>query len=306
MDVDDLARLQPRTIDEALDGMRAALEVLHAANDKRAIFVRLYYVMTLEVHAAINQLGDYRGRTVFLDPEWMRVLSGRFASLYFDSLSTVERPGVERAWKVAYRVAAAPGSTVVENALQGINAHINYDLPRAIAITLEPGDLDSHAVMQRRKFDHDQVNNLLVRVIEPIQDVLARDYEPGIAIADALLGRLDERMAELALKYYRERVWWDALAFAAARRDGDDEVVRAKLDWESGTTADALLGPALLWSVERVLNGLAFWQRPTRWADIRIEGVGGASVEPASGRRRATLLQRPNPRRLLKRPALPT
>ena len=279
-----LAQRQPKDIDEALEFMEATLIEFHKYRDKRAIFLRLYYIMTLEVQAAIKGTGVYTGRTVFLDPEWIRSLSGRFASLYFRSLDTYDREPderVERAWKAAYTAAGTKRSTVVQNALLGINAHILYDLPRALAANLDPGDLKDYATLQLRKFDHDQVNNLLIRVLNRIQRVLAHDYAPGIAIADGLLGHLDERLSEAGLRHYREGVWWAALAYAAAtaEEDLDEQVVREKLNWESHKVAGQLGRWRVLWFLERAL-GLPFkLLRLRRWDRIALETVGGLAVD---------------------------
>ena len=277
----ELAKQEPVDIDEALDCMRATLTRFHADGDKRAIFLRLYYIMTLEVHAAVHGLGDYQGRQVFLDAAWIRSLSGKFASLYFKALDTHGREPdehVERAWKAAHAAARSSRSTVVQNALLGINAHINYDLPRAIAANLDPSELDDYPRLQLRKFDHDQVNNLLVRTLRPIQDVLARDYAPAIAVVDTLLGNLDERMSEIGLKYYRERVWWDALTYASACKDGAEGIVRDKLNWESHKVAELLRTKRELWIPERVL-GLPYAIFGTRgWSRITLEPVGGVTV----------------------------
>jgi hypothetical protein len=277
----ELARQQPKNIDEALEYMRTTLEVFHKKGDKRAIFLRLYYIMTLEVHAAIHGLGDYQGRQIFLDAEWVRALSGKFATLYFKGLDTRGREpdkAVERAWKTADKACRSARSTVVQNALLGINAHINYDLPRAIAANLDPGDLKDPPTLHLRKFDHDQVNNLLVRTLRPIQDVLARDYAPGIALTDNLLGNLDERLSEIGLKYYRERVWWDALTYAAALQNGTEGIVRDKLNWESHKVAEVLRTKWELWLPERVL-GLPWAVLGTRrWDRITLEPVGGVEV----------------------------
>lgn len=277
----ELAAQEPGNIDEALDCMRATLTHFHATGDKRAVFLRLYYIMTLEVHAAIHGLGDYVGKQVFLDAAWIRSLSGRFATLYFKALDTYGREPdeeVERAWKTAHRAARSRRSTVVQNALLGINAHINYDLPRAIAANLDPAELDDHPRLLLRKFDHDQVNNLLVRTLRPIQDVLARDYAPPIALIDNLLGNLDERLGELGLKHYRERVWWDALTYASAVKDGAEGIVRDKLNWESHKVAEFLRTKRELWIPERVL-GLPYVVVGTRgWKRITLEPVGGVEV----------------------------
>ena len=277
----ELAKQQPANIDDALDCMRATLEEFHGEGDKRAIFLRLYYIMTLEVHAAINGIGDYVGQNVFLDAQWVRALSGKFATLYFKALDTRGREPderVERAWKAADRKARSNGSTVVQNALLGINAHINYDLPRAIAANLDPRELTDYPTLQLRKFDHDQVNNLLVRTLGPIQEVLARDYAPGIALVDSVLGRLDERMSETGLKYYRERVWWDALTYASALAAGNEAVVRDKLNWESHKVAQFLEKRWELWVPERVFGLPWAVLGSRRWDRITLEPVGGVKV----------------------------
>ena len=275
-----LAQQQPADIHEALDCMQQTLELFHEEGDKRAFFLRLYYVMTREVHAAIKGLGEYSGRTVFLDPPWIERLSGKFASLYFRSLDGLDRnrgKNVERAWMLAHEAARGSGSTVVQNALLGINAHINYDLARAIATNFDPGDLADPATLARRKFDHDQVNNLLVRTLEPIQKILAHDYEPGIDFADRVLGKLDERLSETGLKYYRERVWTDAVAFAAAMKRGNADIVENKLDWESYKIALYINDKRVLWAAERLLGQR--WRRPAKgWSTIELEGEGGVAV----------------------------
>lgn len=46
MDDAQLAKQQPGDIDGALRCMRRTLEEFHARRDKRAIFLRLYYLMT--------------------------------------------------------------------------------------------------------------------------------------------------------------------------------------------------------------------------------------------------------------------
>jgi hypothetical protein len=297
MDDHELAAQQPYDIDDAVECMRTTLEHFHRNRDKRAIFLRLYYIMTLEVQAAIKGWGVYTGRKTFMDPDWVARLSGRFSSKYFSSLIACEQPADrDWAWKEAYRVAGEKGSAVIENALLGINAHINHDLPIAVAENLAEGDLDSYAVMQRRKFDHDQVNNLLIRVLDPIQDVLRHDYDQSIGLADRLMGNLDEKLSEVALKYYRERVWWDALAYAAARTIGREDTVRDKLNWESYKTALVLIGPKLLWLAERVLS--RFGTRK-RWDLIPLEKEGGVETKERS----PINLVQPNPRRRLKRSA---
>ena len=267
MDIDELASLRPKNIEEALDGMQEGLEFFQKERDRRAIFLQLYYMMTLEVYRAMHGCGTYKGTRTFLDRDWIYRLSGLFSSLYFASLKA---PVGDRAWRVAHSVAGKRGSSVVQNALLGINAHINFDLPRAIAANLDPAELPDYKVMQRRKFDHDQVNDLLVRTVNPVQKVLAKNYEPGIAVVDLAMGRLDERACAWLLRTYRQQVWWNALAFAAAAEGEPQTIVRSKLESDSFQLAEKLTHSPL-WRVELAVNSVARRLLADRWAAVPLE-----------------------------------
>jgi len=272
----EIVQQRPKDLDEAIPCLRKALEYYHARNDYRAVFLRAYYIITLEVHAAVHQLGDYKDRQIFFDPVWESALAGRFASLYFQSLTTEERPAEsEKAWKLAHKMAAEKSSTVLQDLILGLNAHINYDLAYGVALKLqETGDSDP-MLLTRRKFDHDQINNLLVRCTPRIQQVLTRDYGGGMLFLSRFFGSWDERLTELGLKYYRERVWWDALSFLGAGEGRETALVHDKLNWES-------------FKVAKFMTKRAFWQqvvwffgrllRKRRFGRIEIEGIGGMSA----------------------------
>jgi hypothetical protein len=251
----EIAAYRPKDIDEGLDAMRSALDYFHRENDQRAIFLRAYYLITLAVHQAINQSGRYQNR-IFFDPEWIKKLAGKFSLLYFQSLSTQEREG-ERAWKTAHRLAGTNQTSVFQDMLLGLNAHINYDLAYGIYLNLkEFDDGRDHLLLPRRKFDHDQVNNILVNTIPQVEDVLTRDYGGELRVMAELAGDLDEVLANIGLKYYRERVWWTAISFLSASTPEELQLVHARLDWESAQLAETISceGTFLQRSLRSILN----------------------------------------------------
>jgi hypothetical protein len=64
----------------------------------------------------------------------------------------------------------------VQDLLFGLNAHINYDLAYAVYLNMkEHGDDRDHLLLPRRKFDHDQVNNVLVRTLPQVAAAVTRD-----------------------------------------------------------------------------------------------------------------------------------
>jgi hypothetical protein len=236
-----IAAYRPLDIDESLDAMRDALELFHRENDERAIFLRAYYLITIAVHQAVNQHPPYQTR-MFFDARWIRRLAGKFASLYFQSLTTSERPG-ERAWKIAHRHAAANSSSVLQDLLLGLNAHINYDLAYGIYLNMQEfDDGREHLILPRRKFDHDQVNNILVDTLPTVEHVLTRDYGGELRLVGELAGSLDEVLGGMGLKYYRERVWWSAVSYLSTKTESERALVRARLDWESAQLAEVLAG----------------------------------------------------------------
>jgi hypothetical protein len=271
----EIADYRPKDIDEALEMMRSALDYYHRENDQRAIFLRAYYLITLAVHQAVYQRGRYQKR-MFFDPDWVKRLAGKFSSLYFYSLTTAERPG-ERAWKTAHRLAGTNETSVFQDMLLGLNAHINYDLAYGIYLNLkEFDDGRGHLLLSHRKFDHDQVNNILVDTIPQVEEVLTRDYGGELRFMGELSGSLDEVLGRVGLKYYRERVWWSAIAFLSTTQPEELQLVHDRLDWESAQLADRIACEASL--LQRSLRwGLNLFSKRT-FGPITLEREEAASV----------------------------
>jgi hypothetical protein len=251
----EIAAYRPRDIDEALDAIRSALDYFHREDDRRAIFLRAYYLITIAVHEAIHPHGR-RARRTFFDPAWIERLAGKFAALYFQSLTCEERPG-ERAWKLAHREAGAGETSVLQDLLLGLNAHINYDLAYGIYLNLrEHDDGRDHLLLPRRKFDHDQVNQILVDTMPQVKRVLTRDYGGELLALGRIAGNLDQALARIGLEHYRERVWWSAVSYLSATDDEEIQLVHARLDSESAALAEiiALDGTAVRRTVRRLLK----------------------------------------------------
>lgn len=237
----ELAALSPTTIGEALVCMRKGLDHFHRREDWRAVFLHAYYIITRNVGDTIEEQG-WRSDRLFCDPEWMSRLAGKFATLYFRSLTTFDRPvGEERAWKLAHGMAMERRSTVVQDMLLGINAHIGYDLAQALASNIrEHGDEALAGRLALRKHDHDQANRILMRSIAEIWRVLPRAYGGLLPIIDALSLRLNRYVAREALRRYRERVWWHAVELLEASTREDTRAVLKAMNDESMRIAEAI------------------------------------------------------------------
>lgn len=276
----ELTSQHPRTIDEAIPAMRKVLDWYHEQNDYRAVFLRAYYIITVNVQKALNETGR---RQIFFDPAWIRALAGKFSSLYFQSLTTFERDAeAELAWKIAHRVAMERSSTVIQDLVLGLNAHINYDLAYGIYLNLKEHEDDrNHLLLPRRKFDHDQVNDILTASIPEITETLARDYGGGIRFLDQALQRFDDFLAGTGLRYYRERVWWNAVSYLTATDDHEIGLVHEKLNRES-THVARLVADRSFWTLPMRLVGNAIRRKRLDRIDLGKRQAPSSTVTIAA------------------------
>jgi hypothetical protein len=250
---------RPRNTGEALLCMKKELNKLYAEDDGRAIFLRAYYVMTTQVNAAVHGTGDFEETgPIFFEPECVDRLAGRFAALYFESLSRSRawpvEPPICPAWGKAMEQAMKPRPSILQNLLLGINAHINFDLALGIHDVIrgdlerlrqevkDPGERErrSAELLARWKFDHDQMNNVLVRCNPKIQEVLGREFRGAMGMLSNLFGLFDELITITGLRYYRDRVWHSVLGLLAARPE-ELEKVKLRLRWESLQVAEFII-----------------------------------------------------------------
>jgi hypothetical protein len=208
--------------------MDAQVRHLRDQRDDRRIFLAVYATMTGAIRGA---LADGR----FLDPRWTTGLTTRFAELYFDAEEAWQLGGrCPGPWEAAFAAGRQRRISTFEHALLGINAHIVYDLPFAVAATMrELGDVvDGRleaAVLVRRRHDYEVVNQVLAETIKAAQAVLAGESRVS-AWLDFAAMRLDEYAAELLLRVSRTQGWHAALALAVARDDAEGDAVRRHLD----------------------------------------------------------------------------
>ena len=212
-----------------LERMHERIEVLRVERDDRRIFLSVYATMTGAIHR-----GVHAGR--FMDPGWTAELTARFAMLYFDAADAWERePSTcPNAWRAAFAAAGQPRISVIEHALLGINAHIVYDLPFAVAGTMHAvGDVVDARLqgdtLVRRRHDYEVVNHILAETILDAQAVLAEESRLS-RVLDRIALRFDEYAAEALLRASRTQGWHNALALAVARNEDERDAVCQHLD----------------------------------------------------------------------------
>ena len=226
------------SIDDLLDRMREDLARLEKRSDARRFF-HATYLRTTEA------IGREVARGGFADADWMTRWDLAFAVLYVEALEADERGGaVSGPWREAF--AARADLPPLRHVLFGLNAHINYDLPRALLEVITSAEFDDPALVARRQADHQHVDAVLQ------SRVGAEDAELSavsrVSLLDRLLRPANQAASRRFLAEARAKVWRNAVALDRARRENRYEESRAELERRCAARVRDLTarGPVLL------------------------------------------------------------
>ena len=132
---------------------------------------------------------------------------------------------------------------VLQHLLVGMNAHIDLDLGIAAAETVGDDDL------QPLETDFKKINEILASLVNVVQDELGA-VSPFFKFIDKRVGKIDEKFAELGMKFARDHAWEVAENCSA-------------LDGQEKATYIANLDQGIARLGRRVMN-------PGKFADIAI------------------------------------
>ncbi|MEA2550314.1 MAG: hypothetical protein QOE25_83 [Actinomycetota bacterium] len=203
-------------IDDLLTRMDLLLEPMREMGDERRHFLAVYRRTTIAVKREI-ELGG------FLDAEWTERWDIVFADLYLDALRTWNDEGTAPGpWQIAFEGAnATPRVPPIRHLLLGMNAHINYDLPQALLAVITDDEFDDAGLIARRAVDHTHIDSILASRVPQEDSLLKRDELPGDRTAvDTLLTPFNRAGTKRFLREARDKVWRNAKALSAARRQG--------------------------------------------------------------------------------------
>ena len=181
--------------------MQRRFDPLAQSCDHDSIFALAYLRTTEEYRRTIED------PTFFEDTPFVNHEDAVFARLYFDAYDAWHAgppPTSPPAWAIAFQAAADRAVTAQGNLSLGINAHVQRDLPFALAgIGLVKPDGSS------RKPDHDRVNVFLNRVTDDLYAEIARRFDPTIDDAN-LPGTADDAGVFQLIPTWREIAWRNA------------------------------------------------------------------------------------------------
>jgi uncharacterized protein DUF5995 len=249
-----------QTIDQAVNGLAALESRYRALNDRRAIFLTLYGVVSSEMRARL-------ARRAFEDNSWVERYTVAFANLYREALESYDARHIERvpkAWRLCFDAAVAGTGLVLQDMLLGVNAHVNHDLPLALSsISIEP----DRALRYR---DHSAVNAVRGAVTERATQRLSALYAPGLTRLDDCAGPVDEMLSAFSLEVARESAWEGAVSLANARGSFERALISRLMATRAAAVARLLLAPS---RHAGLVAGCRRLEEGTAWTALLAAGI---------------------------------
>jgi hypothetical protein len=199
--------------------------------DGLACFNRMYLDVTQQVQDHITQ-------GLFANPTFMTQLDVVFANLYLDAVNALaQQPDkVPAAWSPLFEARGDTDIFSIQFALAGMNAHINYDLPRAVVRTCT--DLDTAPDQGTIHDDYQKVDALLDAADQSVR----QSFESSaVQQADRRAQAVLNLIGSWSINSARDVAWDTALALWQARHISTVEDLLAGAMGRSVAMASRLL-----------------------------------------------------------------
>jgi hypothetical protein len=183
--------------------LRAHARELERERDSRCVFTHAYALMT-------DRLADALPTSDVQDPGWVTALAHEFAARYETALSNWDAgSGSSAAWRAVFATICARRTSVVEDLVFPMAAHIMRDLPHAlVAVGFEGPE---HA---SRIHDFHIVNAVMGDTIAEIQEEVSRRYARYVRWLDRIGRGYDEILTDYGVRLSRGMAWYNAVRLA--------------------------------------------------------------------------------------------
>ncbi len=223
-----------RCVDAVIREMNRRFAPLARRCDHDAVFALTYLRTTEEYRRTVADDPSFFSDTAFVNHE-----DAVFADYYFEAYDNWHAGRfvqVPLAWAIAFDAASRRGVSGSGNILLGVSAHVNRDLPFALAaIGLVKPDGSS------RKPDHDKVNRILNRVYGPVLAESARRFDPSMSSPTAEGTTIDDTTLLQLLVSWREEAWRNAERLAAALTPTDRKLAAATIEAAAAKEAKTIV-----------------------------------------------------------------
>ena len=209
-------------VKETVRQMRTRFAPLAQRCDHDAVF-SLAYLRTTEEYLRSTQTAGF-----FREPRLINHEDVAFARMYFQAYDDWHAGRIEMvppAWRVALAAADSGQVNGAGDLLLQMNAHINRDLPFVLAATglVAPDGFT-------RKGDHDQINVMLNRVVEPLVKEEAARFDPDIATISVPPYGVGHAALLDMIMAWRETAWRQAERLVAAPSAAAEQLVAQEIE----------------------------------------------------------------------------
>jgi hypothetical protein len=243
-----------RTFDDVFASLGRLQEIFYDCRDRRAVFVSAYLLITAAVKNRVLAQG-------FIDNEWVARYDVAFANRYRSALLAYERgdlAAVPEAWRIAFDAAMHDDALIIQDLMLGINAHVNRDLPFALAaVSIDPE-------RPQRFQDHTAVNETLQASTDQLESRIESMYAPGLDMLGRAFHPLIAEITSFDLTGTRQLAWDHAAALADARDDNERAAIARRIEANSAVLARLILAPTarrmVLDALRRIESVIPWWR----------------------------------------------
>jgi hypothetical protein len=216
--------------------------------DCRAVFTFTYELMTRRIADEFEAAG-------FSDPDWIAVMVEAFSARFFAAQAAWDaREPVPEGWNYILKRLAEKRTSVLEELILGMTAHIVFDLPHAVI------DAAGTAGLAVRLGDYHRMNDILGLAIGPIQDAVCAKYAPYLNWLDTFIKKEDEILTNYGIRVSRGMAWYNAQRLLDPALA---EAAEASIAKSPAAIAKDILDPPFFSAVVRFLRWLSSFLR--RW-----------------------------------------
>ena len=221
--------------------LEARARDLDRRKDSRAVFTHAYALMTRQISEELPAPPGF-------DPAWTVSLAEAFAARYLAALDGYDRGGeVPEAWRTVFGAIGDRRTSVVEDLVFAMTAHIVRDLPHAL---LDVGLADAEG--RTHVHDFHAVNHALGHEIRPIVNATSRRYGRYVKFLDRLGKPYDEIITDYGIRMSRGVAWYNAVRL---QNPDETEAAAESIERSPGIVVDGVLNPPG-WSLRIALRFL--------------------------------------------------
>jgi len=196
-----------------LDKRRVMLE---HARDSRCVFTCAYVLITRRLASELADAG-------YVDATWIVELAETFAGLYLDALdASAAGLSAGEGWDSVFEAIDRRHSSVLEDLVFAMTAHIVHDLPVALDRVGREGPNGSHVK------DFHAVNHTMAEGMDEIESAISKRYAPWVRQLDHLGRPYSRILTGYGIRMARGLAWYNAdrLADPASRADARASTAR--------------------------------------------------------------------------------